>query len=310
MRKFIVVIVCLALVGFGLMYFFLPEKTTPHLTQFFSKQHKEVQRIQDWLSYQQQQQLLLVDVLTPVSPKQQSAYVDYIKQKIELNQQNIQRLKLSHYQSKAFKELQQLEIHALEQWNDLFQTHIVDAYAEQQHFVEIPAEEYQQIHTEARYALQQQEILILKQLQHMLEVNSPYLSDIDPDLLGDWTHYQLMQHEIHPVISEWLKTEVNTPPPSRQEAMQELRIYKRFQPRTDEYKYIMSLQTQLWHTEHPSSNLVKTTTSVTEFEMDQEILVPEDEPQAEQIKKLIQQQHAHVSQMLSIQLNQAFLKKA
>ena len=310
MRKFIVVIVCLALVGFGLMYFFLPEKMTPHLTQFFSKQHKEVQRIQDWLSYQQQQQLLLVDVLTPVSPKQQSAYVDYIKQKIELNQQNIQRLKLSHYQSKAFKELQQLEIHALEQWNDLFQTHIVDAYAEQQHFVEIPAEEYQQIHTEARYALQQQEILILKQLQHMLEVNSPYLSDIDPDLLGDWTHYQLMQHEIHPVISEWLKTEVNTPPPSRQEAMQELRIYKRFQPRTDEYKYIMSLQTQLWHTEHPSSNLVKTTTSVTEFEMDQEILVPEDEPQAEQIKKLIQQQHAHVSQMLSMQLNQAFLKKA
>ncbi len=50
-----------------------------------------------------------------------------------------QRLQLSGYQSKAFKELQQLEIHALEQWNTLFQTHIVDAFIEQQHFTEIRA---------------------------------------------------------------------------------------------------------------------------------------------------------------------------
>lgn len=200
MKKVILVIACLAIIVFGGMHFLMPEKTTPHLTQFFSKEHKEVQRIQDWLKYKQQQQLLLVDVVSPVSPKQQGAYAEYIKQKIEFNQQNIQRLQLSRYQSKAFKELQQLEIHALEQWNNLFQTHIVDAFIEQQHFTEIPAEEYQQFDAEARYALQKQEVLVLEHLQQLLQHNSPYLSDIDHSLLSDWLYYQLMQHEIHPDI--------------------------------------------------------------------------------------------------------------
>jgi hypothetical protein len=68
MKKVILVIACLAIIVFGGMHFLMPEKTTPHLTQFFSKEHKEVQRIQDWLKYKQQQQLLLVDVVSPVSP--------------------------------------------------------------------------------------------------------------------------------------------------------------------------------------------------------------------------------------------------
>lgn len=85
MKKVILVIACLAIIVFGGMHFLMPEKTTPHLTQFFSKEHKEVQRIQDWLKYKQQQQLLLVDVASPISPKQQGAYAEYIKQKIELN---------------------------------------------------------------------------------------------------------------------------------------------------------------------------------------------------------------------------------
>lgn len=82
MKKVILVIACLAIIVFGGMHFLMPEKTTPHLTQFFSKEHKEVQRIQDWLKYKQQQQLLLVDVTSPVSPKQQGAYAEYIKQKL------------------------------------------------------------------------------------------------------------------------------------------------------------------------------------------------------------------------------------
>jgi predicted MFS family arabinose efflux permease len=49
MKKVILVIACLAIIVFGWMHFLMPEKTTPHLTQFFSKEHKEVQRIQDWL---------------------------------------------------------------------------------------------------------------------------------------------------------------------------------------------------------------------------------------------------------------------
>ena len=53
-------------------------------------------------------------------------------------------------------------------------------------------------------------------------------------------------------------TEVGADMPdrSRQDAMQDLGLYKRFNPNTDEYKYIMSLETQLWHSEHPSSNLL------------------------------------------------------
>ncbi len=311
MKKVILVIACLAIIVFGGMHFLMPEKTTPHLTQFFSKEHKEVQRIQDWLKYKQQQQLLLVDVVSPVSPKQQGAYAEYIKQKIEFNQQNIQRLQLSRYQSKAFKELQQLEIHALEQWNNLFQTHIVDAFIEQQHFTEIPAEEYQQFDAEARYALQKQEILILEHLQQLLQHKSPYLSDIDHSLLSDWLYYQLMQHEIHPVISEWLEVETDMPDRSRQDAMQDLRLYKQFNPNTDEYKYIMSLETQLWHAEHPSSNLLaqpSNTMSNSDIEIDPEIVIPEDEPQVEQIKKLIETQHNSVSRMMFSQLRQSFLK--
>jgi hypothetical protein len=245
------------------------------------------------------------------SPKKQGAYAEYIKQKIELNQQNIQRLQLSRYQSKAFKELQQLEIHALEQWNNLFQTHIVDAFIEQQHFTEIPAEEYQQFDAEARYALQKQEVLVLEHLQQLLQHNSPYLSDIDHSLLSDWLYYQLMQHEIHPVISEWLEVETDMPRRSRQDAMQDLRIYKRFNPNTDEYKYIMSLETQLWHAEHPSSNLLaqpSNTMSNSDIEIDPEIVIPEDEPQVEQIKKLIETQHNSVSRMMFSQLRQSFLQ--
>lgn len=310
MKKVILVVVCLAIMVFGVMHFVMPEKTTPHLTHFFSKEYKETQRTQDWLKYKQQQQLLLVDVLLPASPKQQGAYAEYIKQKIELNQQNIQRIKLNHYQSKGFKELQQLEIHALEQWNDLFQTHIVDAFVDQQYFSEIPAEEYQQINTEARYALQQQEILVLEHLQQLLQQNNPYVSDIDHALLSDWVYYQQMQHEIHPVISEWLKTETDTPHRSRQDAMQDLRLYKRFNPNTDEYKYIMSLETQLWHAEHPSSNLVaEQPNAISELEIDQDIIIPQEKPQIDQIKQLIQQQQDAVSQMLLHQLSQAFLKK-
>lgn len=311
MKKVILVIACLAIIIFGGMHFLMPEKTTPHLTQFFSKEHKDVQLIQDWLKYKQQQRLLLVDVASPVSPKQQGAYAEYIKQKIELNQQNIQRLRLTRYQTKAFKELQQLEIHALEQWNTLFQTHIVDAFVEKQNFTKIPAEEYQQFDAETRYALQKQEVLVLEHLQQLLQDNSPYLYDIDHSLLSDWLNYQLMQHEIHPVISESLHVETDMPDRSRQNAMKDLRLYKRFNPNTDEYKYIMSLKTQLWHAEHPSSNLLaqpSNTMSNSDIEIDPEIVIPEDEPQVEQIKKLIETQHENVNRMMFSQLRQSFLK--
>ena len=42
MKKVILVIACLAIIVFGGMHFLMPEKTTPHLTQFFSKEHKEI----------------------------------------------------------------------------------------------------------------------------------------------------------------------------------------------------------------------------------------------------------------------------
>ena len=120
-----------------------------------------------------------------------------------------------------------------------------------------------------------------------------------------------MQHEIHPVISEWLEVETDMPRRSRQDAMQDLRLYKRFNPNTDEYKYIMSLETQLWHAEHPSSNLLaqpSNTMSNSDIEIDPEIVIPEDEPQVEQIKKLIETQHNSVSRMMFSQLRQSFLK--
>ncbi len=94
--------------------------------------------------------------------------------------------------------------------------------------------EYQQFDAEARYALQKQEVLVLEHLQQLLQHNSPYLSDIDHSLLSDWLYYQLMQHEIHPVISEWLEVETDMPRRSRQDAMQDPRLYKRFNPNTDE----------------------------------------------------------------------------
>ncbi len=69
MKKVILVIACLAIIVFGGMHFLMPEKTTPHLTQFFSKEHKEVQRIQDWLKYKQQQQLLFGRCCKPCQPQ-------------------------------------------------------------------------------------------------------------------------------------------------------------------------------------------------------------------------------------------------
>lgn len=100
----------------------------------------------------------MVDVIQPVSPKQTNLYVEYIKQRIEFNQQNIQRIKLSHYRSKAFKEIQQLEIHALQQWNSVHQSNIVDAFEQQQRFPELPITELEQLDTEARYVLQQKKL--------------------------------------------------------------------------------------------------------------------------------------------------------
>ena len=73
----------------------------------------------------------------------------------------------------------------------------------------------------------------------------------------------------------------------------------------------MSLETQLWHAEHPSSNLLaqpSNTMSNSDIEIDPEIVIPEDEPQVEQIKKLIATQHDTVSRMMFSQLRQSFLK--
>ena len=79
MKKIILGVVCLAIMAHGVLHFSMPEKTIPRLNQFFSKQIKDVQLIQDWLKHTQQHQLLLVDVIQPVNPKQTAAYVEYIK---------------------------------------------------------------------------------------------------------------------------------------------------------------------------------------------------------------------------------------
>ena len=310
MKKIVLVVVCLATLTYGVFHFIMPEKAIPRLNQFFSQPIKEVQLIQDWLKYRQQQQLLLVDVIQPVSPKQTNLYVEYIKQRIEFNQQNIQRIKLSYYRSKAFKEIQQLEIHALQQWNSVHQSNIVDAFEQQQRFLELPITELEQLDTEARYVLQQKEINVLQRLQQLIQQDSDYVADIDHSLLGDWLDYHLMQHEIHPIIVEG-QSPSSTAPGDRLEALQDLQFYKRFQPDTDEYQYIMALSTQLWHVEYPaSSNLVTANPQPISY-ADQsggEIIVPEDPPKAEKLKQQIKIQDDKVSDLLLGQLRQAFFK--
>ncbi|OTG70117.1 hypothetical protein B9T26_14205 [Acinetobacter sp. ANC 4169] len=310
MKKIVLVVVCLVTLAYGVFHFIMPEKTTPRLNQFFSQQIKDVQLIQDWLKYRQQQQLLLVDVIQPVSQKPAGPYVEYIKQRIEFNQQNIQRLKLSHYRSKAFKEIQQLEIHALQQWNSVHQSNIVDAFEQQQRFLELPITELEQLDTEARYVLQQKEMSVLQRLQQLIQQDSDYVADIDHSLLGDWLDYHLMQHEIHPIIVEW-QSPSSTAPRSRSEAFQDLQLYKSFYPNTDEYKYIMALSTQLWHVEYPaSSNLVTANPRPISYadQSGEETIVPEDAPKAEKLKQLIKLQDDKVSDLLLGQLRQAFFK--
>jgi hypothetical protein len=311
MKKIILVVVCLTIMAYGVLHFLMPEKTTSRLNQFFSQPIKDVQLIQDWLKHNQQQQLLLVDVIQPVSPKQTGLYVEYIKQRIEFNQQNIQRIKLSHYKSKAFKEIQQLEIHTLQQWNNLHQSNIVDAFEQQQRFLDLPINELEQLDTEARYALQQQEMSVLQRLQQLVQQNSDYVADIDHNLLGDWLDYHLMQHEIHPIIVKG-QSSSSTDPDDRLEALQDLQLYKRFQPDTDEYKYIMALSTQLWHVEYPASSNLATANPRPISYADQsgeEIIVPEDIPKAEKLKQLIKTQDDKVSDLLFGQLRQAFFKE-
>ena len=310
MKKIILVVVCLAIMAYGVLHFLMPEKTTPRLNQFFSKPIKDVRLIQDWLKHNQQQQLLLVDVIQPVNPKQKSAYVEYIKQRIEFNQQNIQRLKLNHYHSKTFKEIQQLEIHALQQWNNIHQTNIVDAFEQQQRFLDLPIAEFEQLDSGARYAFQQQEISVLQQLQQLVQQNSDFVADIDHSLLSDWLNYHLMQHEIHPIVAEW-QDPSSTRTRNRSEASQDLQLYKRFQPNTDEYKYIKALSTQLWHVEYPaSSNLVAANTRPISYadQSGEDILLPEDAPKAEKLKQLIKIQDDKVSYLLLGQLREAFFK--
>ena len=48
--------------------------------------------------------------------------------------------------------------------------------------------------------------------------------------------------------------------------------------------------------------------SNSDIEIDPEIVIPEDEPQVEQIKKLIETQHENVNRMMLSQLRQSFLK--
>ena len=311
MKKIVLGVVCLAIMAYGVLHFSMPEKTTPRLNQFFSKQIKDVQLIQDWLKHTQQHQLLLVDVIQPVNPKQTAAYVEYIKQRIEFNQQNIQRLKLSHYRSKAFKEIQQLEIHALQQWNNIHQSNIVDVFEQQQRLLDLPIAEFEQLDTAARYALQQQEIIVLQRLQQLVQQNSDYVADIDHSLLGDWLDYHLMQHEIHPIVAEW-QNPSSTAIHSRSEALQDLQLYKRFHPNTDEYKYIKALLTQLWHVEHPaSSNLVTANPRPISYadQSKEDIFIPTDAPKAEKLKQLIKMQNDRVTRLLSAQLREAFFKE-
>ena len=311
MKKMILVVVCFVIMVYGMLHFIMPEKTIPPLNQFLSRPVKDVQLIQDWLKHNQQQQLLLVDVIQSVSPKQTGAYVEYIKQRIEFNQQNIQRIKLSHYKSKAFKEIQQLEIHALQQWNNVHQSNIVEAFEQQQHFLDVPISELEQLDTEARYALQQQEVNVLQRLQQLIQQDSDYVADIDHSLLGDWLDYHLMQHELHPIIAEW-QNPSSTAPGDRLEALQDLQLYKRFQPDTDEYQYIMALSTQLWHVEYSaSSNLVTANARPISYadQVGEEIIVPEDPPKAEKLKQQIKIQDDKVSDLLLGQLRQAFFKE-
>lgn len=307
----ILVVVCFVIMAYGVLHFIMPEKTIPRLNQFFSRPVKDVQLIQDWLKHNQQQQLLLVDVIQPVSPKQTGAYVEYIKQRIEFNQQNIQRIKLSHYKSKAFKEIQQLEIHALQQWNNVHQSNIVEAFEQQQRFIDVPINELEQLNIEARYALQQQEVSVLQRLQQLIQQDSDYVADIDHSLLGDWLDYHLMQHELHPIITEW-QNPSSTAPGDRLEALQYLQFYKRFQPDTDEYQYIMALSTQLWHVEYSSSsNLVSANARPISYadQSREEIIIPEDAPKAEKLKQQIKIQDDKVSDLLLGQLRQAFFKE-
>ncbi|TCB70865.1 hypothetical protein E0H88_05995 [Acinetobacter sp. ANC 4216] len=311
MKKMILVVVCFVIMAYGVLHFIMPEKTIPRLNQFFSRPVKDVQLIQDWLKHNQQQQLLLVDVIQPVSPKQTGAYVEYIKQRIEFNQQNIQRIKLSHYKSKAFKEIQQLEIHALQQWNNVHQSNIVEAFEQQQRFLDVPINELEQLNIEARYALQQQEVSVLQRLQQLIQQDSDYVADIDHSLLGDWLDYHLMQHKLHPIITEW-QNPSSTAPGDRLEALQDLQFYKHFQPDTDEYQYIMALSTQLWHVEYSaSSNLVTANARPISYadQVGEEIIVPEDPPKAEKLKQQIKIQDDKVSDLLLGQLRQAFFKE-
>lgn len=310
MKKIVLGVVCLAIMAYGVLHFIMPEKTTPRLNQFFSKQIKDVQLIQDWLKHNQQQQLLLVDVIQPGNPKQKGPYVEYIKQRIEFNQQNIQRLKLSHYHGKTFKEIQQLEIHALQQWNNIHQSNIVDAFEQQQRFLDLPIEEFEQLDTAARYAFQQQEISVLQQLQQLVQQNSDFVADIDHSLLGDWLEYHLMQHEIYPIVAEW-QDPSSTRTRNRSEASQDLQLYKYFHPKTDEYKYIKTLSTQLWHVEYPaSSNLVAANPRPISYadQSEKDIFIPEDAPKAEKLKQLIKMQNDRVNRLLLGQLREAFLK--
>ena len=109
MKKVILVIACLAIIVFGGMHFLMPEKTTPHLTQFFSKEHKEVQRIQDWLKYKQQQQLLLVDVVSPVSPKQQGAMLNTSNKKLSSTSKIFNAFSLLAIKAKRLKSYNSLK---------------------------------------------------------------------------------------------------------------------------------------------------------------------------------------------------------
>ena len=67
----------------------------------------------------------------------------------------------------------------------------------------------------------------------------------------------------------------------------------------------------MMYAEHPSSNLLaqpSNTMSNSDIEIDPEIVIPVEEPQVEQIKKLIETQHDTVSRMMISQLRQSFLK--
>ena len=120
-----------------------------------------------------------------------------------------------------------------------------------------------------------------------------------------------MQHEIHPIVAEW-QNPSSTAIHSRSEALQDLQLYKRFHPNTDEYKYIKALLTQLWHVEHPaSSNLVTANPRPVSYadQSEKEFLIPTDTPKAEKLKQLIKMQNDRVNYLLLSQLKQAFFKE-